>query len=102
MKYIEDKTQNYRGNHDKQMAWFDTTNAWFISQAQCTYSTFRGLCKRLGEKFGANSCTIDKVDYSKTLVVVCELSSGFKFWIEPDDWKTTDDRIYLTEEQLRA
>lgn len=101
MRWIEDREQNFRGNHTSMMVVFDNANAHFVPQCQMTYKCFRSFVSRLGKFLHATECVITETDYSKTLVVVYENGDQYKFWIEPEDAKSVADRIYLSVEDLR-
>lgn len=105
---IEDKTKNFRGNHDIQMFCIPYVDALFVSQSQKTYNSFRQFARRVAKYFNASEVTILDIDYSKKLTVVYEdydyetKEYSYKFWYEPDAAKSYRDRIYYSKEELEG
>lgn len=104
---IEDKSKNYRGNHDIQMLRIPFIDVWFVAQAQMTYNSFRKFARRVAEHFNAAEVLIVDEDISQELITVCELyddetkTYDYKFWFTPEDAKSYKDRIYYTKEELK-
>lgn len=106
IRIIEDKTKNFRGNHDIQMFCIPYVDALFVSQSQKTYNSFRQFARRVAKHFNASEVMILNIDYSQKLTVVYEdydyetKEYSYKFWYEPKDSKSYKDRIYYSKEEL--
>lgn len=107
IRIIEDRSKDYRGNHDVQMFCMPHINALFVSQAHMTYNSFRKFARRVAAHFNAAELMILNVDHSKKLIVIYEDRDDvtgeytYKFWYEPEDLKSYKDRIYYTEDEIR-
>lgn len=107
IRIIEDKSKNYKGNHDQQMVCFDTANSLFVAQSQMTYASFRAFARRLAEYFDANEMVISDEDNTQYLITVYEYTSPetneycYKFWHTPEDAKSVADRIYYSKEDFQ-
>ena len=102
IRFIEDKTENYRGNRDPKMCFLNTTNSWFTFDSQMTYATFKSRAKDLAEYFGATEVMIIDLDDIGNPVTVCRLFNGYKFYRWLENAKTSADRIYYEESELKV
>lgn len=58
IKWIEDKSQDFRGNHSSFAFTFDNSSFIFEWNAYMTYKTFRAMVRRMAVHYGASIVTV--------------------------------------------
>jgi hypothetical protein len=70
IKWIEDKTENYRGNHTSKLFMVDNSNYVFGFNACMTYKSFKSLVKEFAQKYNSNTVTIIN-DEGQCNMIIC-------------------------------
>jgi len=70
IKWIEDKTENYRGNHSPKLFKVNNSNYIFGFNACMTYKSFKSLVKEFAQKYNSNTVEIIE-DNGQCNMIVC-------------------------------
>lgn len=69
IKWIEDKTENYRGNHNSKLFKVNNSNYIFGFNACMTYKTFKSLVKEFAQKYNSNTVEVLEDNGQYTMIV---------------------------------
>lgn len=100
MKWVEDKSENYRGNYNRKVFKFDNCPEWFEMSSMMSYSCLRSRLKKLGKHVGASAVFIEDDDCTKNPIIVNMLDEKVLYYRMKPDWKYSDERIYYDEADL--
>ena len=100
MKWIEDKSENYRGNYNRKVFKFDNCPEWFEMCSMMSYSCLHSRLKKLGKRVGASAVFIEDDDCTKNPIIVNMLEDKISYYRMKPDWKYSDERIYYDEADL--
>jgi hypothetical protein len=101
LKWIEDKTNNFRGNFTNMCFKLDNSNYIFTFESYMSYKTFKPLARKVAQEFNASTIEVIEHNAQSNMTIVSGLSTGFEFRIELDVPKGARRKFrYYTPQQI--
>lgn len=100
IKWIEDKSENYRGNHNSFCFKVNNSNHIFTYSSYMTYKSFKFLTRKFAQRF--NSTLVEVfLDSGRSTMIVLTWEDNFKFRIELPVAEGEKRKFeYFTEDQI--
>lgn len=81
LKWIEDKTQNFRGNFKSMCFKLDNSKYIFCFNSYMSYKTFKPMVRKVAEQFNSHIVEILEDTEQSNMIISC-WEDNIKFFIE--------------------